>query len=61
MTMDFFQGENKELLSNMFSDIGDMGNYDDCKKLDFATYNIMQLNITNLPTEIRLGLCLPNN
>jgi len=60
-TYDLYSGKNREMLSNMFSDIGDMGSYDECEQLEFARFNILQLNLTNLPIEVRLGLCLPLN
>ena len=43
-----------------FNDIGDLGDHDGWDSLtDLAAYNILQLNVTNLPFDIRLGMCLP--
>jgi len=43
-----------------FKDMGDLGNYDGCKELsEVASYNVLNMNITKLPVDIRLGLCLP--
>ena len=56
-TMDMFDDPvYKEMLKSGFNDVGDLGNYEDCASIDGAIYNIMQLNITNLPIDIRLGL-----
>ena len=49
-----------KMLMYSFTDVGDMGNYEGCKGLsDIAAYNVLQLNVTNLPVDIRFGLCLP--
>jgi hypothetical protein len=43
-----------------FKDLGDLGSYDGCKELsDVATYTVLNMNITQLPVDIRIGLCLP--
>lgn len=58
-TRDMYKGDYKLMLAHSFTDVGDMGNYEDCKALPHAAYNILQLNVTNLPIEARLGVCLP--
>ena len=59
-TKDLFKPDYSYMLLYSFNDVGDMGNYDGCKSLsDIATYNVIQLNVTNLPFDVRFGLCLP--
>jgi hypothetical protein len=56
-TMDMFDNPvYKEMLKSGFNDVGDLGNYEDCAIIDGATYNIIQLNITDLPIDIRFGI-----
>ena len=59
-TMDMFSGDFKTMMQSQFTDIGDLGNYEQCKGTSGGTYNIMQMNLTNLPIDLRLGLCLPS-
>mmetsp|Transcript_15032 Transcript_15032/g.14903 ORF Transcript_15032/g.14903 Transcript_15032/m.14903 type:complete len:334 (+) Transcript_15032:252-1253(+) len=59
-TKDMFSGSYKIMLGSQFSDVGDLGDYQQCDDVENAEYNILQLNITKLPLDIRLGLCLPS-
>ena len=59
-TKDLYKSYYSKMLMYSFTDVGDMGNYEGCKGLsDIAAYNVLQLNVTNLPVDIRFGLCLP--
>lgn len=58
-TRDMYKEDYKKMLLYTFKDIGDMGDLEACESLPGARYNILQLNVTNLPVEVRLGLCLP--
>ena len=59
-TKDMFKGGYQTMLLSGFNDVSDLGSYEDCTSVESATYNIVQLNITRLPIDIRLGLCLPS-
>lgn len=59
-TKDLYKSDYGRMLLYSFTDIGDMGDYAGCKALsDVATYNVIQLNVTNLPFNVRFGVCLP--
>lgn len=54
------KGHHRLMQLYSFKDLGDPGSYDGCKELsDVATYNYLNMNITKLPVDIRLGVCLP--
>ena len=58
--MNLTHGIYKKMLLYSFNDVGDMGNYDGWVSLSqYASYNIIQLNVTNLPFNVRMGMCLP--
>lgn len=54
-----FSGDPAKMILASSNEIGDLGSYEKCKSIPNAAYYILQLNITNLPIELRLGLCLP--
>lgn len=58
-TRGLYAGQYRMMKAASFADVGDMGDYRGCENLGISTYNILQLNVTNLPIEVRLGLCLP--
>lgn len=59
-TKDMFSGSYKLMLGSQFSDLGDLGDYSQCDSIENADYNIVQVNLTNLPLDFRLGICLPS-
>lgn len=60
MTKNFYSSYYGQMRQAWFGDVGDMGDYQLWKSLsEYATYTVMQVNVTNLPFEIRFGLCLP--
>lgn len=58
-TMDLYQGLYKQMMASTFNDVGDLGNIELCRSIDIATYTVVQLNVTNLPLDIRIGMCFP--
>ena len=59
-TMNLFEDYHKKMLFYSFNDFGDSGNYRGCLELsEYATFNYINANITNLPLDIRSGLCFP--
>ena len=39
--------------------LNDLGSYTECRKLDFADYAIISLNISHTPLTLFMGACLP--
>jgi len=55
-----FTGHHAKMLTYSFKDFGDTGDYDGCKSLKgVATYNYVSINVTQLPADVRFGLCFP--
>lgn len=59
-TMNLNKGYHSQMQLFSFKDLGDAGNWDGCKSLsEVATFNYLNMNISGLPVDIRLGVCLP--
>ena len=59
-TKDMYKGGYNQMLLSSFTDLADVGDYDRWKSLtEIATYNYLQMNLTYLPVNIRMGVWLP--